>query len=197
MPLDSLTDEEVVQRAREAPDGDLKPYEVLVNRYRRKVLANCRYLTRSSADSEDLAQDVFLKLYFGLKGFEGRSAFRTWLMRVKTNHCLNWIKKKTGRRFVDVDDPAVEAAEDELRVAPKAERQASARDDREAIERVLDAMKDTLRIPLLMRDMDRMSYQEIAETLELGLSATKMRIKRARESFRELYERTAGTAYVE
>lgn len=185
--LDSLSDEDLVREAQAASDGDLRPFEVLVNRYRQKVLTNCRYLTRASADSEDLAQDVFLKMFFGIPGFEHRSAFKTWVMRVKANHCLNWIKKKGGKTFVDVDDPVVEAGEEALQVAPTAERATQAFDERERIERVLDSMSDNLRIPLLMRDMDQMSYQEIAGELGLGLSAVKMRIKRARETFQQSY----------
>ena len=69
-----------------------------------------------------------------------------------------------------------------------AERRASAGDDRRLIGQVLDAMSDTLRVPLVMRELDRMSYREIAEILGVGLSAIKMRIKRAREEFQNRYK---------
>jgi RNA polymerase sigma-70 factor (ECF subfamily) len=183
----SLSDEDLVRKAQNAADGDLRPFEVLVNRYRQKVLTNCRYLTRASSESEDLAQDVFLKMFFGIKGFEHRAAFKTWIMRVKANHCLNWIGKKRGQSFVDIQDPIVEAGEEALQVAPEAERATQALDDRERIEQVLDSMTDNLRIPLLMRDLDQMSYQEIADEIGIGLSAVKMRIKRARETFQQRF----------
>jgi RNA polymerase sigma-70 factor (ECF subfamily) len=180
-------DEELVERARSAPEGDLRAFESLMERHQERVLANCRYLTRSADDAEDLAQEVFVKAYFALARFEGRSSFRTWLQRIKVNHCLNFLKKGQGRSFVDVESPEMQASP-ELSVAPAAERHVRARGQRERIAEVLDRMSATLRVPLILRDLDGLSYAEIAEDLGLGLSAVKMRIKRAREEFRRLYE---------
>lgn len=152
------------------------------------MLANCRYLTRSPDDSEDLAQEVFVKAFFGLARFEGRSQFRTWIQRIKANHCLNFLRSsKKGKSFVDVDTPGLDGI-DELQVAPMAHRNIEAGETRDVVRAVLESMPDTLRIPLILRDLDDMSYQEIADSLELGLSAVKMRIKRGREMFREIYE---------
>jgi len=88
-----------------------------------------------------------------------------------------------------VDDPVL-AGEDVLQAPATPETDAGRRDMRDRIREVLDAMPDTLRIPLIMRDLDLdgFSYQEIADSLDLGLSAVKMRIKRAREEFRRLYD---------
>lgn len=151
------------------------------------MLTNCRYLTRSPDDAEDLAQEVFVKAFFALGRFEGRAQFRTWIQRIKANHCLNHLRAKKNRTFVDVNEPALEAEED-LVVAPDAERIVDAGDVQELVRAVLESIPDTLRLPLILRDLDEMSYQEIAETLGVGLSAVKMRIKRGREMFRREYE---------
>ncbi len=185
-PKQPLSDEELVEQAREAPAGDLRAFESLVERHQHKVKANCRYLSGSQVDSEDLAQEVFIKAFFGLRKFEGRSKFSTWLQRIKVNHCINFLKKRKGKTFVDVEDPVVQSAE-ALAVAPRAERFVERQPDRQRIGEVLDLMSETLRIPLVMRDMDDLSYQEIAAELGIGLSAVKMRIKRGREEFRRLY----------
>jgi RNA polymerase sigma-70 factor (ECF subfamily) len=182
-----MPDEELLALARQAPEGDFRAFDQIVVRHQSRVVANCRYLVRDAAEAEDLAQEVFVKAFFGLKSFQGRSTFKTWLQRIKINHCLNHIKKREGKTFVDVDDPHV-AGSGELSVDPDAERHATAIDERQVIEQILDAMTDTLRIPLIMRDMDHLSYQEIADTLGIGLSAVKMRIKRAREEFRRRYD---------
>jgi RNA polymerase sigma-70 factor, ECF subfamily len=187
---DSRSDEELARLAREALPGDTRSFEALVLRHQGRVVANCRYLTRSPADAEDLAQDVLLKAFFGLGRFEGRSQFRTWLNRIKVNHCLNHLKKSAGQIFVDVDDPALDGAV-QLQVASDAEAALLAADRRRQIAAVLDAMPDTLRIPLVMCDADGLSYEQIAESLDIGLSAVKMRIKRGREQFERLLE-TAG-----
>ncbi|MBM3763550.1 MAG: hypothetical protein FJW36_25370 [Acidobacteria bacterium] len=79
-------DFELLQAALKAPEGDLRAFEELVARYHRRILANCRYLTRDEQYYEDLAQEVFVKAFFALKSFEGRSSFRHWLKRIKVNH---------------------------------------------------------------------------------------------------------------
>ena len=179
------SDEELVERVRRW-SGDWGSFETLVHRHQAKVLANCRYLTRSPQHAEDLAQEVFIKAYFGLKGFEGRAAFRTWLHRLKVNHCLNFLSRRDRATFVDAEDPGLQT-EAALQTMPAAEASLDRLQQRARIERVLDAMSDTLRVPLVMRDVDGLAYQEVADALGLGISAVKMRIKRARAEFRERY----------
>lgn len=186
-------DEALLQQAREAPEGDLRAFEKLVLRHQRRVVANCRYITRDANNAEDLAQEVLVKAFFGLRGFEGRSSFGSWLKRIKINHCLNYLKKEAGRSYVGVEEREVEEF-DQLQVRATAEQQAGAISDRQLISEVLDSMSNTLRIPLVLCDMDELSYEEVAQSLRISLSAAKMRIKRAREEFRERYEKmqTAG-----
>lgn len=186
-----MTDEELLVAAQGAVDGDTRPFEQLVERYRRRVMANCRYLTGSSTDAEDLAQDVFVKAYFGLRRFEARAGFGTWIQRIKINHCLNFLRSRRGKTFVEVDDPALDGAA-ELHVPPTAEAAVVTREDRQLIREVLDGLPDTLRLPLVMRDVDGLAYEEIADSLTLSLSAVKMRIKRGREAFRRDYAARVG-----
>lgn len=181
-------DQELVERARQSPEGDLRAFEQLVERYQEKIVTNCRYLSRSPQDAEDLAQEVFLKVYFGLQRFEGRSAFRTWVQRIKVNHCLNHLKKAEGKTFVDIDDLGQHEGE-VLSVKPDVGRRAQAREQGRKISEALDSMPDSLRIPLILRDMDELAYQDIADVLGIGLSAVKMRIKRGRERFQQQYGR--------
>ncbi len=182
----SFSDDQLIELTRSAGEGDLRAYDSLVERHQDRVLTNCRHLTRS-ADAEDLAQEIFVKAYFALDRFEGRSAFGTWIQRIKVNHCLNHLRRQRDKTFVDVADPVVEA-EPELAWAPRAHRNLEREDRREAVRAVLDSLPESLRVPLLLRDLDEMSYQEIADEMGLGLSAVKMRIKRGRELFRERFE---------
>ena len=181
------SDDDLVQRAKSSPSGDLRAFDELIRRYQDRVLANCRYLSGSADDAEDLAQGVFVKAFFGLKRFEGRSQFGTWVQRIKINHCLNFIRSRKGRVTVDADDPVTQM-QPEMQVASRADRGLHAEDAQARIRAVLDDLPESLRVPLIMRDLDEMPYQEIADDLGLGLSAVKMRIKRGREEFRRLYQ---------
>lgn len=192
MPFDSESkvedqDEELVQSARVAREGDFRAFEQLIEQHQRRILADCRYLTRDETNAEDLAQEVFVKAFFGLRSFEGKSSFRHWLQRIKVNHCLNHIKKGAGKDTLSIEEEGIEGY-DELHVPAVAHQGIEKQNDRERIAGILNSMPATLRIPLVMRDMDELPYEEIAASLGIGLSAVKMRIKRAREQFRRRYE---------
>lgn len=176
-------DEQLVQRVLAAPEGDTVAFEQLVRRHQSAVLANCRHLTRSPDDAEDLAQEVFVKVFFKLATFEQRARFGTWVQRVKINHCLNFLKSRKRRSFVDVDATSAET-EPALRVDPDAPLRVETDEERARIRTVLDSLPDSLRVPLVLCDVDGLSYKEIQDELGLGLSAVKMRIARAREEFR-------------
>lgn len=183
-----ISDDELIEHARSALSGDTRAFEELVRRYEAKVYTNCRYLSGSPADAEDLAQEVFVKVYFGLAGFEGRASFETWVQRIKSNHCINFVTK---RRLdtVDLEQDGVPEPEAKTRTDRGLERE----ETQARIGSVLLEMNETIRIPLVLRDMDGMTYDEIAEELGIGLSAVKMRIKRGREEFRRLYGESATT----
>jgi RNA polymerase sigma-70 factor, ECF subfamily len=189
------SDEELLKQAREAPEGDLRAFEKLVLRYQRRVISNCRYLTRDPNNAEDLAQEVMVKAFFGVQGFAGRSSFWSWLQRIKINHCLNHLKTQVGRFYVGIEETEVYNF-DQLKVRATAEKLAEAIGDRLLIGEVLDSMPATLRIPLVLCDMDGLTYEEVAHALGINLSAAKMRVKRGRQTFRERYQQlqTAGVA---
>jgi len=188
---DESTDEQLVESSVSVTGGDVRAFEALVRRHQERILANCRYLTGSSADAEDLAQEVFVKAFFGLRRFEGRSKFSTWLQRIKINHCLNFNQKQRNKSFVSIESPEVESRVD-LQTSPRAEQNLKAADERRRIAAALDEMSESLRVPLILRDADGLSYAEIAEKLDLSLSAVKMRIKRGREEFRRVYDSGFG-----
>ncbi len=180
-------DDELFESARTAPEGDLRAFEELVGRHQRRIVADCRHITRDESVAEDLAQEVFLKAYFGMKNFEGRSSFRHWLQVIKVHHCLNHLKKQKGKTVVSIDEEGPQTKE-ETKAFSSHDRSEERFGEQQIIHRVLDAMPDNLRIPLVLRDMDELSYEEVASNLNISLSAAKMRIKRAREWFRDQYE---------
>jgi RNA polymerase sigma-70 factor (ECF subfamily) len=103
------------------------------------------------------------------------------------------VKKQEGRAYVGIDEPEVDEFE-QLKVPATAHQQVEAVSNRERITKILDSMSKTLRIPLILCDMDELSYEEVAQTLGISLSAAKMRIKRAREEFKNLYGKQAAVS---
>ncbi|NNE44273.1 MAG: RNA polymerase sigma factor [Gemmatimonadetes bacterium] len=179
--------EELARLAGTAIRGDTRAFTQLVERHRDHVVANCRYLSGSETQAEDLAQEVFVKVYRNVHKFEGRSRFRTWLQRVKINHCLSWIRRQRDEVHLDIDDPAVSAIPDRALSTPADKLERMSEQDR--IRRTLASLPDNLRVALTLCDVDELSYAEIAESLDISLSAVKMRVKRAREAFRKEWAR--------
>jgi len=175
-------DADLVERARRAPGGDTRAFDELIARHRSRVVANCRYLA-SANESEDLAQEVLVKAYFALKKYESRAKFSTWLYRIKVNHCLNH-RRAEKRRAADVaiDDAAPDA--EALTVTPDADVALDRSADVTRVRAAVASLSETLRQPLVMRELDEMSYDEIAAALGLSLSAVKMRILRGRQELR-------------
>lgn len=187
-----MEDADLVFACLAAPEGDTRAFNEIVRRYEALVRANCRYLTRSEDDSWDLAQEVLVKAYQGLHRFQGRAAFRTWLWRIKSNHCLNYLDRWRVRRreqSVPVHDPVL-SERPSKRPSPATIAERS--DLASHVHAVLDSLDDEQRIPLVLRDLDGLSYPEIAETLDIGLSAAKMRVSRARDEFRARYRDRVG-----
>ena len=180
---DDASDDQLVERYL---GGERRAFEALVRRHQDRVYRLCLRTIGNPSRAEEAAQEVFVKVFFGLRRFEGRAQFRTWLQRIKVNHCLNHLRKTRGATMVDIDEAEIQG-HGALRTPPTAHVELQAVGDREQIVGVLDAMSDTLRIPLMLRDGDGLSYEEIADQLGIGLSAVKMRIKRARQEFRERF----------
>lgn len=183
-------EEELFAAARSAPGGDLRAFEELIKLHQRRIVADCRHITKDESVAEDLAQEVFVKAYFGMGNFEGRSSFRHWLQVIKVHHCLNHLKKQKGRA-VSIDDETAQTTADVKSYASH-DKSYERLSDQQVIHRILEAMPESLRVPLVLRDMDELSYEEVAGNLSISLSAAKMRIKRAREWFRERYQVETG-----
>jgi RNA polymerase sigma-70 factor, ECF subfamily len=171
------SDERLVGRARA---GDLESFEELVDRYRDLVVRVAARIVGAS-DAEDVAQDVFLRAYHRLEQFRGQAPFRSWLLRIAHNSALNALEKKRRkedphetREEFEVEDPGRRPA-DELEVSERAERLALK----------LHEVQPSHRTVLVLRDVEGLSYQEIAQITDAPIGSVKGRLHRAR---RELIE---------
>lgn len=197
-----LSDEELVARCKSELPGDTRSYEVLVQRHMNRVYSIVYRVVCDREEAEDLCQEVFLKVYHGLKKFEQQASFSSWLYRIATNCALDAIdkKKRQPKTFSfaaknEAQKPG-QQQEDQLHEQPSGlagpEERVIQSELRACINRVLRTLDREQARLLLLRDFDDQSYDEIAALLEIGLSAVKMRIHRARLAFQELFGRLCG-----
>lgn len=175
-------DEELVARAQM---GDKRAFDLLVVKYQQKV-ANliARYL-RDSSEVLDVTQDAFLKAYRALPRFRGESAFYTWLYRIAINTVKNHLVAQ-GRRPPG-DDLEAEVAEQmdmggRLREHATPERELLTDEIARTVQAALDDLPDDLRTAIVLREIEGMSYEEIADAMECPIGTVRSRIFRAREA---------------
>jgi RNA polymerase sigma-70 factor (ECF subfamily) len=169
-----MTDEILVRRAL---DGDGRAFTALVDRHAGACL---RYATRmlgSVEDAEDVTQDSLYRAYRALASYEHSTAFRTWLMAILINRCRSMLLYRSRREDrIRVDTDRVNLAT----VDADVDRMAT----REAIDRALAALDPDLREAFLLKHVEQLNYDEMAEATGLGVSALKMRVKRACDRLR-------------
>jgi RNA polymerase sigma-70 factor (ECF subfamily) len=175
-----LSDEELVVRANDELLHVTRAYEELMRRYQRTLFNVCARYLGSERDADDVCQEVMLKVLYGLKNFEGKSKFKTWLFSITYNECITqYRKERRKRRLLDALslDPLEEAIEEK---PVKAE-------DRAGLDRWLVHVNPIDREILVLRFVAELEFQEIADIMHMGLSATKMRYKRALDRLREKF----------
>jgi RNA polymerase sigma-70 factor (ECF subfamily) len=180
--LSGPSDEELVRRFK---TGDVEAYSELVRRYQDRIYTLCLRWMRSPSLAEETAQDVFFAVWRALGDFRGDSKFSTWLFRVAINHCKN--KRLYGaRRHADQHEPLEGLGGDDR--APRELPDAAAGTDlqvhRSEAERLLHAglleLEDDYRAVVILRDIDDLPYEEIAEVLDIPKGTVKSRLHRGR-----------------
>ena len=181
-----MTDRELVARA---GAGDQEAFEQLVRDNQNRVYSLAVRLVGDREEAADLAQEAFLKAWQGLSSFQGESSFSTWIYRLTTNVCIDYLRRKKRRQEVEpavsLDDedsgwaePA-DAGQDPQRKLEEAERG-------RALARGLERLPEHQRQVLVMRELSGLSYQEIGAATGLDLGTVKSRIARARLALRKI-----------
>lgn len=186
-----MTDQELAARAR---DGDQDAFEQLVRDNEKRIYTLALRMTGSREDALDLAQDAFFQAWKALPTFQGESSFATWLYRLATNLCLDHLRTQKRRTqsmgpalsLDDEENGPVQVADQQLQPQEAVERSERRRALERALERGLASLPDHHRQVLIMRELSGLSYQEIAQVLDLDLGTVKSRIARARLSLRKI-----------
>jgi RNA polymerase sigma-70 factor (ECF subfamily) len=173
----------LVERVRR---GERHAFDLLVIKYQRKIMRLLSRMIHDPAEIEDVAQEAFIKAYRALPQFRGESAFYTWLYRIALNTARNWqaasfrrpaavtpLENEDGETFDQIDGLSDQSTPESL----MASRQVA-----QAVNEAIDALPDDLRAAIVLREIEGMSYEEIASTMQCPIGTVRSRIYRAREA---------------
>jgi RNA polymerase sigma-70 factor (ECF subfamily) len=190
--MEQISPEELVRRCQRALPDDTAAFEQLVARYKDRVYATAYRLMGDRQEAEDQAQEVFLKVYRGIRQLDEPATVTSWIYRITTNTCFDALSRQKRRPRTSPLDPPDAEGHEQPRYAdersPTPEEAALLRELRRCLEMTLASLDTAGRAVLVLRDIEDRPYQEIAEMLHLGLSAVKMRIHRARLAFQQLLD---------
>jgi RNA polymerase sigma-70 factor, ECF subfamily len=166
--------------------GDQEAFGLLVSKYQRKLLRLVMRMVRDPHEAEDVAQEAFIKAYRALPNFRGDSAFYTWLYRIGVNTAKNWLVAN-GRRMPtmsDITGDDTEGIEEGilLRDDETPDRVLMSRQIGETVNAAMDALPEDLRTAISLREIDGLSYEEIAQVMDCPIGTVRSRIFRAREA---------------
>jgi RNA polymerase sigma-70 factor (ECF subfamily) len=192
---DREIDQQLVERVQR---GDKRAFDLLVSKYQRKIFRLLSRLIRDPAEVEDVAQEAFIKAYRALPNFRGDSAFYTWLYRIAINTAKNHLVSQ-GRRAPTSTEADIEEAEtfddaEHLRDLNTPDSMLLTKQVAEAVNRAIDQLPEDLRTAIVLREIEGLSYEEIAESMNCPIGTVRSRIFRAREAIAQELKPVLDTA---
>jgi len=170
--------------------GDDRAFEQLVERHQRLVVGTVGRMLGTGSDAEDIAQQVFVRVWKNAKRYEPRAKFTTWLLKITRNLVFNELRRRSRHPQVPLQSESEEEErplKDDHAVAPDASL--LAHELQEAVDAAIANLPETQRMAVILRRYDELSYEEIAETLDQSVSAVKSLLFRARTELRENLKR--------
>ncbi len=165
--------------------GDKQAYNLLVRKYQSKVLSLISRFVKNQADAADVAQEAFIKAYRALPNFRGESAFYTWLYRISVNTAKNYLAaqgRKAPANEVDAGEAEYYDGSDAMREFASPERLMLSGEIKKVIFDTLETLPGELKMALTLRELEGMSYEDIANIMECPVGTVRSRIFRAREA---------------
>ena len=177
-----LSDEELVKQI--VADNDPMLFGKLYDRYVKMVYNKCYGFAKSADEAEDLTQDVFLQLFIKLRTFKGKSKFSTWLYSFTYNFCVNYVNRN---KQLKIWDKSVQVESSEYKLTEEVPDESLFEMKADKLKKCLEIISAEERSILLLKYQDGASIKELVNLLDIGESAVKMRLKRAKERLLEIY----------
>jgi len=177
-----LSDEELVKQI--VADNDPMLFGKLYDRYVKMVYNKCYGFAKSADEAEDLTQDVFLQLFIKLRTFKGKSKFSTWLYSFTYNFCVNYVNRN---KQLKIRDKSVQVESSEYKLTEEVPDESLFEMKADKLKKCLEIISAEERSILLLKYQDGASIKELVNLLDIGESAVKMRLKRAKERLLEIY----------
>ena len=179
-------DQALVERAQ---GGDQHAFDQLVSKYQRKLGRLLSRFIRDPAEVEDVSQEAFIKAYRALPSFRGDSAFYTWLYRIGVNTAKNWLithgRRASATTGVDSEEAETYDDADALRDNDTPERLLMTKQIGATVNAAMEALPEDLRTAIMLREIDGLSYEEIAQVMDCPIGTVRSRIFRARDAISE------------
>ncbi|GBF31972.1 RNA polymerase sigma factor SigW [Desulfocucumis palustris] len=184
--MTAVTDELLVHKTIQ---GDRDAYGQLVERYQHQLYDLIFKMLNNQEDARDVSQEIFIKVFRSLDKFRYESKFSTWLYRVATNHCLDFLRKKKREkeRYLIRESPPEDGAGREPQSGGcwEPEQSLLQKENLQRLQKALEQLPETYRLPLLMQHYRKMSYQEIAQIMNIPVKTVATRIYRAKNMLKE------------
>ncbi|GAA4405418.1 RNA polymerase sigma factor [Advenella faeciporci] len=180
---DRDVDAELVARVQK---GDKRAFDLLVLKYQRKIMRLLSRMLNNQAEVEDIAQETFIKAYRALPQFRGESAFYTWLYRIAINTARNWLSSNQRKMLVsdtfETKEGETFSQSDNLIDIDTPESRMVSSEIAQTVNKAIEDLPEDLRTAIVLREMEGLSYEEIAQTMECPIGTVRSRIFRAREA---------------
>lgn len=181
-PYKDITDEDLVKEIVAKKDSML--FGILYDRYAKMVYNKCYGFAKSQKEAEDLTQDIFLMVFVKLASFKGKSKFSTWLYSFTYNFCVNYVNRDKGRK---ISDKSNDIGDEEYKLSQEVTDEHLLELQVEKLQKALEMIPGEDKTILMLKYQDGVSIKELESILELGASAIKMRLKRAKAKVIEAY----------
>ncbi len=178
-------DQELVRRVQR---GDKQAFDVLVRKYQQKIVKLISRYVRDQDEALDVAQETFIKAYRALANFRGDSAFYTWLYRIAINTAKNYLVAQSRRppdTDIDAEDAVQFDGDSKLRETDLPEQLVHRDEVERVIYEAIDALPEDLRTAITLRELEGLSYEEIAQAMDCPIGTVRSRIFRAREAIEQ------------